>query len=337
MFCINKSSMEFQTIVKQSGLPEDLISAICGDFIEKYNRFPRLDEIPYSNSIPYIEKYLNIVNNAVNTSQLLNKTGTESVEDAQIYLNNIFHDVQIEMLQLGETTEITITKRPIDKPIQQTINPNNLISNYALFENIINKLKNLYGIKINEINSDIINEQFSNIPNLSTAKAFILNGEIYINTELADKDAPVHETMHLLIGELKTINPTLYYELINYVSTLPYFNKFKQNFANRTESDIAEELFVEEVSKLISGKESILPKEITYELTYTTKRILNSILMGDCSVYGNYINKSLIQLGIEVNSQLFNTKIPLGMDHRIIQNKKKQLLEENKLKEICYA
>lgn len=327
--------MEFQAIVKQSGLPEDLVAAICGDFLEKHDRFPRLDEIPYANSTLYVENLLDIKNGIASTENILNKTNYPSLQEAQIYLNNTFHDLQIELLNLGETTKVTITKRPIDKPVEQTIIPNTLISNYTLFGKIINTLKTIYGININEIDSNTIQQQFSHIPNLSTAKAFILNGNIYINTELADKDAPIHEMMHLLIGELKTINPQLYYQLVDYVSNLDYFKVFKNNFVNRTESDIAEELFVEEAGKLIVGKESVLPKNVIYELMYTTKRILNSILMGDCSVYGDIYNKSLMQLGIEVNSKMLDTKIPLGRDHRIIQNKKKQLLEENKLKEIC--
>lgn len=340
MLCINKKSKEFQTIVKQSGLPEDFIAAICGSFVEQHGRFPKLDEIPYADSTSYIENLLKVKNQAVNIDYLLQITNTQSINEAVVQLNTIYSDLQIELTPIGKTAKITITKRPITKPIEQDkITPNALISNYALFGNIVTSLQKLYGINIKQIDLDTIQEQFPNIPGLTTAKAFVLNGDIYINTELADKDAPIHEMMHILVGELKTNNSKLYYSLVDFVSNLDEFKAFSQQFVNRTQSDLAEEMFVEEVSKLMVGMKSSLPNEVIYELMYTTKRILDSILMGECSVkdYNNIFNKSLIQLGTMVNSQLFDTKIPVNRQHRIIQNKKKELLENNELKEYCDA
>jgi hypothetical protein len=40
---------------------------------------------------------------------------------------------------------------------------------------------------------------------------------------LADKDAPIHEMMHVVMGELRTLKPDLYYEIADYMGSLPMF------------------------------------------------------------------------------------------------------------------
>jgi len=53
----------------------------------------------------------------------------------------------------------------------------------------------------NTTSADIEHDpELSKIPNIKTAEAFIHNGTIYINTDYARADAPLHELMHLIIG-----------------------------------------------------------------------------------------------------------------------------------------
>ena len=40
------------------------------------------------------------------------------------------------------------------------------------------------------------------------------NGKIYINTDRADIDAPIHEMTHMLLGSIRFKNPDLYFDLI---------------------------------------------------------------------------------------------------------------------------
>ena len=42
---------------------------------------------------------------------------------------------------------------------------------------------------------------------ISQAKAFIYNGNIYINTDNATIDSPIHEMLHIVIGGLSRSNP----------------------------------------------------------------------------------------------------------------------------------
>jgi len=82
--CINKNSVDFQTLKNRSGLSEFLLDAICSDFQEKLGRWPELDELPNSNSELYLRKSLNIKENSGSVEDILNETNTSSIEDANI-------------------------------------------------------------------------------------------------------------------------------------------------------------------------------------------------------------------------------------------------------------
>ena len=346
MICINTNIVEFQTIAKQSGLSTDYVAAICGDFLEKHGRFPHLDEIPGANSKPYLEKQLNIKQESAEIAKILEMTGVSTLEEAQIKLNQIFSDLEITIVPIADFAKIFINKRPITQPISNiTLDKNPFISSYNLFNTIINKLQTHYGIKITAIDSDIINNtDLKNIPGVATARAFIYNNEIYINTELADKDAPIHEMMHILVGGLKTSNPELYYNIMQEMANMEMFEQYKRVYPNRTNEDLAEEMFVEQFSRLVTLQDSQLenlPDNIKYELMYQAYRVLDSILMGETSIKDfsdiETFNSSLIELSKLVNSELDVKKsmIDSSRQHRILSNKKQELLENNELQENC--
>ena len=47
--CLIKT-LEYQTKLKQSGIPESIFYSTVSNFVNKVGRFPNLDEIPRSNS-----------------------------------------------------------------------------------------------------------------------------------------------------------------------------------------------------------------------------------------------------------------------------------------------
>jgi hypothetical protein len=53
--------------------------------------------------------------------------------------------------------------------------------------------------------------------------AFIYNGTIYINTDVAKADAPLHELLHLILGQVRYKNPKLYTQLLDSLTSLPNF------------------------------------------------------------------------------------------------------------------
>jgi hypothetical protein len=62
---------------------------------------PKLDELPRVNSEPYLEKVLGIKKlsniRTINTNRLLEYTGTNSVEEANIKLNSIYKDLEVTL------------------------------------------------------------------------------------------------------------------------------------------------------------------------------------------------------------------------------------------------
>jgi len=68
-------------------------------------------------------------------------------------------------------------------------------------------MKQLYGINIIPISSD---DSFPGL-NVNQSKAFIYNGNIYVNIDNATIDSPIHEMLHILLGSMSRYNPSLFY------------------------------------------------------------------------------------------------------------------------------
>jgi hypothetical protein len=66
------------------------------------------------------------------------------------------------------------------------------------------------------------------------SKSFILNNNIYVNTDLATLDSPIHEILHLLLGSIKFQNPDLYTDLVKVASQFGNYNKIAKLYPNRT-------------------------------------------------------------------------------------------------------
>lgn len=275
--CINKNSAEFQTLVKQSGLPDFYVSAICGNFVEKYNRFPYLDEIPGSNSQKYLESQLELKNGYSKISKILEMTGQDNVERSQIFLNNTLRDIEVSIVPLNQEAKVYITKRPITKELTNDTLDHTEMNNSLTIESIVHKLKNLYGVKVQSITLDEIqNSEMKNIPELSNRKTFIYNDVLYVNSDLFDQNAPILDMIQLLIAPIQ--GTELYKKLV------------------KDENDT--EALIEKISN----------PYVDYDIVYNIKRTLDTILMGESSVKdfqdSEIFNSSLSELCKKVNSEL---------------------------------
>ena len=148
------------------------------------------------------------------------------------------------------------------------------------------------------------------------------------------------------MGGLRQHNPEIYYSIVQSIIQQPFFKEYQDKYQNRTQSDIAEEAFVEEFAKLASFGTSNLQQldDVTkYELFYNAKRVLDTILMGENSTYNindlKLFNSSLIELcsmvGSELDAAKFKGVIELGSIHRQLANKKQELMKNNELQENC--
>ena len=91
------------------------------------------------------------------------------------------------------------------------------------------------------------------------------------------------------------------------------------------------------------GEDSILSEldeNTMYEISYNVHRLLDSILMGNYSsnkISSNIYSLSLKQIAQIVDSAEMNIskRISDSEIHRILQNKKEELIKLNQLKEYC--
>lgn len=341
--CINKSSYEFQTLKQRSGLNEFILEAICRRFVTEYDRFPYLDELPNSNSKESLKEALHIKDNSAKIQDILSFTGRNNIEEANISINDQFRDLETEIVPINQEAIVNITHRPTITEEVQPVEQDNWVSNRAVISNAIDKLRELYGIKLIETNDYQLSGKVSDRIN-----AFVLNGDIYINTDHASIDAPLHEMMHLLIGSIRFTNPNLYQNLVSLASQLPNRSQLAKQYRNKSQNDINEEILVSEVAKYLSGmKSSIdkLDKKTNYEIEYNIKRVLDTILMGQDSVKtitnDRLYNMSLKQLAQEVNSTTFINQFKGTFNsedsalHRKLNNKKSELIKNNELQEVC--
>ncbi len=351
MSCINKKSPEYQALKNKSGIQEFILEAICRDFVDEHQRFPYLDELSDVNSELHLKKRLSINSYGTsNISTILEKSNASDLEEAAINLNNEYRDLEIDITPIQETAFIDIEHRPTDSnfetnPVTVDEHPNN----YDIFNNALIKLASLYGIKFNAItNAELNSETWNNVPGVMDANAFIFNGEIYINLDKSSVDAPLHELMHLLIGSMRFSDPNIYQQLVASVENIPDFQKLAQNYQGRTANDIKEEIFVTEVAKHLTGQSSFidnLDANIRYEILYNTRRLLDSILMGQDSVRTispkRLFTMSLKNLTKEVNSVIMSNNFKGYVNsedselHRRLNNIKSDLLKNNQLEEYC--
>ena len=184
MQCINRNSREYQTLKKQSGLSDFVLSAYVGDFLETHNRFPYLDELPEADSSKAISEDLSLKkDNTTKTENILQATNTNTVEEAVPVLNDRYRDKEIEVLEVGSKSKVYITTRPNTTQNQDEKINNNYenVNSFTFFNEIIDKLQTLYGINIIPItNAELSQDRWASI----TGTKGDINEEVFV-TELA--------------------------------------------------------------------------------------------------------------------------------------------------------
>lgn len=350
--CINKNSIEYQSLKERAGISEFILEAVCRDYMDRYGRFPYLDELPDVNSEPHLKDLLHVKQNgAVKISDLLEATGKETVEEAVIDINNQYRDLETKVLPIVEESIIDITHRPTTNNFEdvEQIEPN-INNNYIILNNALHKLADLYGIKFNEItDAELSTDEWRNlIPNASSVNAFVYNGQIYVNIDRANLDAPIHEMFHILVGSMRFENPELYKSLIDTAEKLSNYQVLVQKYPGRSRNDVNEEIFITELAKYFSGLPSEfmnLGSSAMYELIYNIKRTLDTILMGRHSVKtisdDRLYNMSLLDIIKEVDSSIATNNFHGFVDvegseiHRKLNNIKSDLIKNNLLEEYC--
>ena len=348
--CININSVEYQTLKKKSGLSDFELLAQCRPFLDKYDRFPYVDELAESNSEPDLKESLEMTDTSASIDQILRATGTKSIKEANIVLNNDYRDLEVTLIPLKTTAHVEIEHRPsrFYNEYKDIVEFDKNVNSTVLLNQTINKLARLYGVGIIPIStSELMSEEWKDkVPDAKHTSAFVYNGNIYINTEVADIDAPLHEMMHLFLGSIRFTNSELYQSLLSQVNNFEDYPLMIKQFADRTRNDINEEILVEEFSKYLTGfpsKFDGLDESTKYNLFYDLTRVFDSVLMGQFSV--NNVNKTelgnmtLRDLAKKVKSSILTNNFKGSLDdntlHRIEMNTKAALMREHRLEEFC--
>lgn len=357
MKCLNRNTLEYQMLTEVSGVQGFALDAQVRYHLDNFGRYPYLDEIVGADSSKALLESAQVKETQgvkyAKLEDLQNLTGKTSIEEINAELNNKFRDLEIQLIDLDDAqTLIRIKHRPsenvyIDNGID--ISKDKVNSKNAIVRSI-NKLTNLYGIKINEITIEELNtdEWQGKVPDAVGANAFIYNGEIYINTSIIEgkSDEPkVHELLHMFLGAMRYQDPSLYFKLVQSMEQLPLSpNDALQK--TRSHSDVLEETFVSQYAKYLTNQDSIisqLPEQVLNDINYNIRRALDSVLMGNYSVRAledsEIMCSTLSQLATRVESDLYAAKFPQFINaaavHRKVANTKQGLIDSNQLREDC--
>lgn len=341
--CINKNSVEYQSLKDKASIPTVLLDAVSRTYLEKYSRFPYLDELPGSNSEPHLKDKLKVNKyGGVSIQRVLDTVQANTVEEANAVINNEYRDLETEIIPLNSEALVEITHRPTINPEAVSTEQDNIVDIGFILNRVVDKLSTLYGIQINTITQQELNQLDWPIPN--GVKGFIHEGQIYINTDCASIDTPIHEIMHLFIGSIRFTDPVLYQNLLTSIQQLPNYDYLVSLYPNRTRNDVNEEILVTEVSKYMAEIPSAitnLNEDTKYEIMYNVGRMLDTILMGKDSAktLTHPNNMSLRQIANTLSSDTFISKQGNGIEdsslHRTLNNIKSQLYKNNELQEVC--
>lgn len=381
MRCFNEDTAEYQRlkqIAQASGISEFKLRAYVSSYYDKFNAFPSLYLIPNIDSESYIRKELEIKTNKdiskVSKDKLLEYTGATTAEEAVAKLNNMFSDKEIYLgPELAGSYIIHIDRRAsiyedvFDTSFDfDTILKNNRVvanggklektSSVGILNNIIKRLSERHGVQIKEFTNESIDDALlKEVPNAKQVNAFIYNGTIYINTDVAKADAPLHELLHLILGQVRYKNPKLYTQLLDSLTSLPNFkvkiDQLRNNsvYADRTQSDLIEELLVTDFARTITDptykgifeNDNKLFEQVFQNVMYAIDTILLPSQSVQSQDYYKTLNADLVTLSKRLGSALImptyngTLNIEDEISSRRISNLKQQLIHNGFLREEC--
>lgn len=351
--CVNTEAGEFRTLQERSGLPDFLLEVLVASYQDQHGgEWPHLDEIPadWLGSKESLGKLLKLDNMSITTQKnLLDTTNTQSLKEARWVLNDIYRNLKVDFYTINDKVKITTERKPTPFEVAETEKVDlSQLSSSVYISKALEELENKMGIVTHNTTTFELQQQglLDKIPEASTAAAFIYQGEIYVNQNIAGVDGKAHELMHVLMGSIKFKNPQLYAEITNSVEALDNYQDLVINYPNRARADVNEEIFVREYARMLTGLDSKLKDlnpNIIYNLNYEMSRVLDTMLDGDNSVRvipaSERFTKTFRELGEIVNAHNMENNLQSYIDgavmHRILANKKSDLMSNGTLIEEC--
>lgn len=211
---------------------------------------------------------------------------------------------------------------PTDKDQIQEYKKNQTAPITMWMSAISTALQNQFGVPINLITSEEVAKELKGIADPNIDKAFIYNGEVYVNTSIASTNDLLHEHVHLVLGMLKS-NPELrgnYERLLNLVLSTDEgrftLNKLKDRYSGLSQMDLAEEVFAKLFSNYVRRHTSLQTDQVFRasedQLKKLTKSVFNTNISDIKEFYGKNVTSIFGKFNKEVAQMLQSPDIDFG-------------------------
>lgn len=284
--------------------------------------------------------YSYLENGSTKTIKKLIDANTQNVKE--LYLPFFAKNMQAKIIStLNNSTDIL--QNP-DSNIK-TSKELNILSNYDSPELILamsSILEDKFKIKVNFIHNSEL-ENFSDIEEINDLRAFVKNGEYYINIDKASIAEPLHELLHMVLASMKYSDPENYMKLVSSIESHPLFGEVSKNYLE-VKSDLLEETFIRLFSDTVRRK-------ILNSGVFNTETFMNSI---KASITEMFDLKDSLEgesaynlLDIDVRDILANFSSTILEDFDSVYNKDnalvmmsistklREFIKDGKLKEQC--
>ena len=335
--------------IRSMKVADILANISVGSYISLENMYKifRVEEV--SNDGLYVSyTYKDKNGDVLSTSKFISKEALTDTSSSE-YENTIFK-LYIPIVHTNTIKKFKDHKVTVPKKIIPRIEADNSAEFIKMMtESLATFLADNFGVNIHLMSSDELKSDDNielqiNVKHLDTAKAFIYKDEIYINSDLASIEDPIHEILHLILGTFKANNPELYKSMVTKMELniyKPIYDSIKNNYPNNTHYELLEETFVKVFSENLSHK--LDSKELDdVSFIDSINKTVNDIFQFETEsedLYKNF-NTPLIDLLNEFGSNFI--KNPESMyDSTASSNSnkvtilKRSLLEQAKLKEVC--
>ena len=191
----------------------------------------------------------------------------------------------------------------------------------SLMSAIDNVLTDKFGVTVNMQTSEEIKVNFPDV-DANTSKAFIRDGQIYINTTIAQSTDLLHEYTHLILGVLKS-DPKLrgnYEQLMDIVARTnegkDMIRRLRSRYETASEMDLMEEAFAKLFGNHIMGKLNPELKQVFQGqekfLRDATKIVFNNEIADLKSFYGKSLETVFTRFSSDVAALLNQPGLDFG-------------------------
>lgn len=270
---------DFEKVINNISISDELRKEILEKIITAEDSLLLISQIKKDSSSTDIENIVNNILKSPKKAYYIESVIASNENGEKIYKYKVIETTANEIEQYKTNKSVPIV---------------------TLMTSISESFKSKFNTNVNLLTYDKLIEQFPDID--PGVKAFIRNGEIYINLTSAKSSDLLHEYTHLLLGVLKA-NPDsvkIYEQLmqmvINTNEGIDELKRIRSSYPDISEMDLMEETFANLFSKYLQGRGSDI-NEIFREnrkfLSEENKNIFD--LAGDTDLKTQY-NKSILSI-----------------------------------------